>query len=443
MSLSYSFASSEDLVLCVIPPEVEGRTLLSKAPFDIAIPADPAALTVVRVSNVRYCKNDTRASLIHLRTSPSPGPLQYDAGIVVLILPLHSFDRDPPVPHGATLSCTAPSASFAHPGDPSPITSTSRTFSVPPPSVIPSSSPFVMRNYIVIGPSRSGWVRARARVRACACIRLGRWGRVRGWVCDLAVRGTGGSGRSIHKLRLSAPLRLQLQYTALPPHAALHFVSYSDVLPGLPFVPSHRLHHIDLVPIVLPLSRGRGRALLTRSRERYSLLPFRRHEYQSISASSPARGPSTRSPSHLRQPQHHPFHGAQHRAREERERAENRPLLVSPWPGRTRLFSWAYIGAGEADLHASGAGSGIGLHRARRRWWEWEGRLVRPTSRRRPGREGGYDGAQRVCPTSIIVAWSSEVYTPQGRDAVRKARRDVDRRLHLISRAASLSMLER
>ncbi|KAJ7822206.1 hypothetical protein B0H14DRAFT_3470964 [Mycena olivaceomarginata] len=59
------------------------------------------------------------------------------------------------------------------------------------------------------------------------------------WVRErksLAARGTGGSGASIHTLRLSVPLRLQLQYTALPPHAALHFFSYSDVLPGLPFV---------------------------------------------------------------------------------------------------------------------------------------------------------------------------------------------------------------
>jgi hypothetical protein len=57
---------------------------------------------------------------------------------------------------------------------------------------------------------------------------------------------------------LSVSLRLQLKYAALPPHAALHFLCYSDILPGLPFVLCpifHRLHHIDLVPVVLPLSR--------------------------------------------------------------------------------------------------------------------------------------------------------------------------------------------
>jgi hypothetical protein len=90
----------------------------------------------------------------------------------------------------------------------------------------------------------------------------------------------------IHTLRLSVPLRLQLQYTALPPHA-LHSFSYSDVLPGLPFVlTSHRLHHIDLVPIVLPLSPCH--AFLTPEASS-PLLPFRRREYQSISASAVPR----------------------------------------------------------------------------------------------------------------------------------------------------------
>jgi hypothetical protein len=70
------------------------------------------------------------------------------------------------------------------------------------------------------------------------------------------------------------------------------------------------------------------------------------------------------------------------------------------------------------------------LHRARRRWWEWEGRLVRRRSRRRLAREGGYDGARRVCPTSIIVVRSLEACALRGRDAVRKARREVYRRLH-------------
>ncbi|KAJ7715081.1 hypothetical protein B0H14DRAFT_3522787 [Mycena olivaceomarginata] len=299
---------------------------------------------------------------------------------------------------------------FAYPGDPPPITSTSRTFSIPPPSIIPSSSSFVVgcgAQRMRSGTYRSSRGGGGVQVTSCSA-RHGRdgYGRAQApastrvgcgwWVRErkfLAARGTGGSGRSIHTLRLSVPLRLQLQYSTLPPHAALHFFSYSDVLPGLPFVlwpTSHRLHHIDLVPLCFP-------SPVSRFLDAGSVIPVAPIPAARISIDLRLRSP--------------PRVGIARRG--------------PGWRGRTRLFSWAYIGAGEDDPHASGAGSGIGLHRARRWWWEWEGRLVRRTSRRRLAlaREGGYDGARRVCPTSIIVARSSEACAPRARDAVRKGRR--------------------
>ncbi|KAJ7741237.1 hypothetical protein B0H14DRAFT_3897891 [Mycena olivaceomarginata] len=106
---------------------------------------------------------------------------------------------------------------------------------------------------------------------------------------------------------------------------------------------------------------------------------------------SPPRAVPRKAPSHLRQPQQHPFRGTHHRAREEKERVENR----SP--------------RGEDHLYASGAGSGIGLHRARRWWWEWEGCLVRCAACRRPAREDGYgrerraeSEERRACPISGV-----------------------------------------
>ncbi|KAJ7834132.1 hypothetical protein B0H14DRAFT_2591058 [Mycena olivaceomarginata] len=334
-----------------------------------------------------------------------------------------SFDRDPPAPHGTTRSYTASSTcsrTQAHNFD-----------------ITHLLGPSAERHPILI-PIRRG-VRCSAhegrhaqewqggggeQITSCSA-RHGRDGYGRGADMPLRPPGSGAGGgcgrenslqhvervaRGAHPhAAVSVPLRLQSQYTALPPHA-LHSFSYSDVLPGLPFVlTSHRLHHIDLVPIVLPLSPCR--AFLTPGASS-PLLPFRRREYQSICA-SPARGPSTRGP----------FASAA-------AAAASFPRGTAPSAGGEgagrESLAVALDGAAppassrEDDPHASGAGSGIGLHRARRWWWEWEGRLVRRTSRRRLAREGGYDGARRVCPTSIIVARSSEACAPRGRDAVRK-----------------------
>jgi hypothetical protein len=85
-------------------------------------------------------------------------------------------------------------------------------------------------------------------------------------------------------LRLSIPLRLQLQYTALPFHAALHFLSYSDVLPNLSSAAPHQPRPHCASPLLC-------RAFLTPGASS-PLLPFRRREYQSISASGVPRARS-------------------------------------------------------------------------------------------------------------------------------------------------------
>ncbi|KAJ7834124.1 hypothetical protein B0H14DRAFT_3462237 [Mycena olivaceomarginata] len=347
-----------------------------------------------------------------------------------------SFDRDPPAPHGTRWSCTTSSTSSrtlpsAHNFDithllcPSaqhhpililiPIRRGVRCSAHEERHVQEWQGRRKRTNYIVLGPSRSGWERK-----------------------ALATRGTGGSGRSIHTPRLSVPLRLQLQYTALPSHAALHFFSCSDVLPGLPFVPCPNLSsvapHRPRPHCDSPLP---CRTFLTPGASS-PLLPFRRHEYQSISASGVPRARSLDkkplricgSCSSILSAGHSTERGAQHRARE-KERVENRspwlwmarphpPLLVgAQWMLRTRLGR----GVGLACI-ARGGVVGVGGPHV-----NWRAR-------------GGYDGARRVCPTSIIVARSSEACAPRGREAVRKARREVYRRLHLISGTVSLSVLE-
>ncbi|KAJ7767572.1 hypothetical protein B0H14DRAFT_3509774 [Mycena olivaceomarginata] len=168
------------------------------------------------------------------------------------------------------------------------------------------------------------------------------------------------------------------------------FFSYSDVPPGLAFVLCANVSSTAPRPrcaCPLPWSRSLDEEPGATS----ALLSFRRREYQSISvsASFPARAASF------------PRDSTERGERRSGQRIARFSLLVSLWPGRTPLFSWAYIGAGKDDPHASAAGSGIGLHRARRWWWEWEGLLVRRTSRRRPAREVGYDGERRVCVSHI------------------------------------------
>ncbi|KAJ7315358.1 hypothetical protein DFH08DRAFT_421717 [Mycena albidolilacea] len=201
------------------------------------------------------------------------------------------------------------------PRRPSPITSTSRTFSVPPPSVIPSSSSFVVgcdAERMRSGTYRSSRGGGSVQITSCST-RRGRDGYGRGcghapastrfrcgyWVRErksLAARRTGGPGRSIHTLRLSVPLRLQLQYTAPSPHAALHFFSYSDVaghsIRPLP-QPLIGCTTSTSSPLCFPLQCC---AFLTPGASS-PLLPIRRREYQSISASGVPRARSpTRNP---------------------------------------------------------------------------------------------------------------------------------------------------
>ncbi|KAJ7880802.1 hypothetical protein B0H14DRAFT_2566188 [Mycena olivaceomarginata] len=142
----------------------------------------------------------------------------------------------------------------------------------------------------------------------------------------------------------------------------------------------HRLHHIDLVPLCFP-------SPVSRFLDAGSVIPVAPIPAARISTdlrlrSPPRAVPRQESPSHLRL--QHSFCGVQHESGRTRngQRIARFSCPRGPgWRGHTRRFSRAYIGAGEADLHASGAGSGIGLHRIRRP--EWEGRLVRRTSCRR------------------------------------------------------------
>ncbi|KAJ7358191.1 hypothetical protein DFH08DRAFT_953378 [Mycena albidolilacea] len=246
------------------------------------------------------CKNDTRASLVHLHlstppsapcktasASPEPLPLTLHPAYLPLhpkhvtlaytcrlvqsrsslpsprSAPFHNDaflrrrHRDPPAPiPNVIVHCIL--GFFAYPGDLPPITSISLTGITSHPHPHPhlhlhSSWGAVqrMRSSTTGGAGAEEAYESHRTRRVLTCLHLrppgsdgGRWVRER----TLAPRETGGPGRSIHALRLSAPVRLQLQYTALSPPAALHFFSYSDVLPRLPSSStptSHRLHHID------------------------------------------------------------------------------------------------------------------------------------------------------------------------------------------------------
>ncbi|KAJ7707977.1 hypothetical protein B0H14DRAFT_3643286 [Mycena olivaceomarginata] len=104
-------------------------------------------------------------------------------------------------------------------------------------------------NYIVLGPSRSGWVRARARpcvhparvrvVGAGEKIPCGSWN---GWLGTL-VRSTPCGSPFLCGFRYSTPPSLL---------TLLHFLCYSDVPSGLAFVLSSAAPHLTPASLCFP-----------------------------------------------------------------------------------------------------------------------------------------------------------------------------------------------